>query len=110
VSRKPAQPPPHGPERLHFIPEWAAHRGMNQVELAEAAGVNKSTAKRWFDGAIPKAENIASLLGALGLEEPEDLFRHPNDDWLARFFRQRTEEERDRARILLETAFPKRVA
>jgi hypothetical protein len=44
------------------------------------------------------------------LDEPAALFRHPDDDWLARFFRGKSEEERYRIRQILEAAFPTKKA
>ena len=94
--------------RLHFIPEWAERRGLRQADLVDALGgaVDKSTVSRWFSGTLPARDHLAALQGLFELEEASALFRHPDDDWLARFFRSRTEEERYRIRQILEAAFP----
>ena|SRR3990167_2127523 len=95
--------------RLHYIPEWAERRGLRQADIVEALGgaVDKSTVSRWFAGTLPVREHLEALQGLFGLEEMAALFRHPDDDWLARFFRSRTEDERYRIRQMLEAAFPK---
>jgi hypothetical protein len=38
------------------------------------------------------------------------LFRHPDDDWIAAFFRRRSSEERYQMRKMLEERFPRRRA
>lgn len=94
------------PRRPHFIKEWAEHRGYKkQSELCEALDVDKSVVSRWFNGTSPGAEHQQKL-AALFHIEPEALFRHPDDDWIARFFRDKTKEEVERAKLLLKTAFP----
>jgi hypothetical protein len=65
---------------------------------------------RWYAGSIPRDEHLDALVQLLGLEDPRDLFRHPEDDWMARFLRDRDEEERERIRRTLEAAFPKQRA
>jgi hypothetical protein len=96
------------PNRPHHIEAWAEHRGfMNQAALVKATGADKATVSRWYDGASPAREWQQKLCGLFGYPgEPEILFRHPDDDWMARFLKGRTAEERERARLLLETAFP----
>jgi transcriptional regulator with XRE-family HTH domain len=93
------------PRRPHFIPEWAARRNMTQADLARELDADKSVISRWFRGATPGEDwqlKLAALFGC----EPEALFRHPDDDWLARFFRGRDQEEIERIKRTLESAFP----
>lgn len=94
--------------KLHYIPEWAEHRHMRQVDVLEAlqGRVDKSTVSRWFKGAMPVTGHLLALQVLFELEEPAALFRHPDDDWLARFFRGKSEEERYRIRQILQAAFP----
>lgn len=95
------------PRRPHYIPEWAAHRGFEtQAELAKALEIDKSVVSRWYNGASPGLEHQERLADLFSLEDREQLFRRPEDDWLARFFRDRTAEEKERARKVLEAAFP----
>lgn len=94
------------PHRPHFIPEWAeTRRYETQVELANALDADKSVVSRWYSGSTPSLdwqEKLASLFEI----EREALFRHPDDDWIAKFFRNRSKEERERMKHMLELAFP----
>lgn len=95
------------PRRPHCVPEWAEHRGFRtQAELAKALGVDKSVVSRWYKDSSPGIEHQERLADLFCLDDREQLFRKPEDDWLARFFRERSAEEKDRARKMLEAAFP----
>jgi transcriptional regulator with XRE-family HTH domain len=94
------------PRRPHYIAEWAELRGMRQADLARELGADKSVVSRWLSGATPGIEWQARL-AALFHCEPESLFRHPDDDWLAKFFEDRSREEIEKMKKLLELAFPK---
>lgn len=84
------------PIRMHFIPEWAKHRRKRQKDIVEGTGIEKSTVSRWFKGSVPQEKHLIALAGFLEAEEPVDLFRHPDDDWLSRLFRRSPEKERQR--------------
>lgn len=96
------------PRRPHYVEEWAEARGyMNQAELIEASGADKSVVSRWYSGSSPSVEwqiKLAALFDC----EPESLFRHPDDDWFARFFENREREEIERMKTALEASFPRR--
>lgn len=95
------------PRRPHFIPEWAERRGYEtQAGLAEALSADKSVVSRWYSGTSP-SEQWQKKLAALFHCEREALFRHPDDDWMARFFRDRDDHEMQRIKQMLEAAFPK---
>lgn len=103
------------PGRPHYVPEWAKEHGYEtQAELVEALGsdVDKSTVSRWYSTKNPSSpsRDMAARLAALfGHEdEPDCIFRQPGDDWLRRFFQNRSDEEIARIKQTLETAFPKR--
>jgi transcriptional regulator with XRE-family HTH domain len=98
------------PRRLHYIVEWAERRQVRQADIARNLNVDKSTVSRWFDGAIPAEIHLIALAGFLEAGEPAALFRHPDDDWMARFLRGRSADEVRRIRQLLEAAFPPKVA
>ena len=94
------------PKRTHFIREWAEKRQMSQAELSRQTGADKSLVSRWFNkGMIPSEKNLETIAAAFHIEVAS-LFRDPSDDWLSRFFAQRSQEDRDRARQILEAAFP----
>lgn len=95
--------------RIHFIEEWAERRGLKQADICRALDVDKSTVSRWFDGVLPQVKHLEPLAELFEVE-PNALFRHPDDDWLARFFKERDEEERARIKATLEAAFPRKVA
>ena len=95
------------PNRPHFIPEWAERRGYEtQADLVRALGADKSVVSRWYSGASPTEEYQKKLAALFHCDEPDAIFRHPDDDWLSRFFRNKSLDEIKRAKQLLETAFP----
>lgn len=94
------------PNRPHFIEEWAETRGYKtQSELAAALEADKSVISRWYRGSTPSLEWQEKLSACFQIER-ESLFRHPDDDWLSRFFRNRSREELERMKTMLEAAFP----
>jgi transcriptional regulator with XRE-family HTH domain len=94
------------PRRPHYVQEWAEARGFDsQAELVEALGADKSTVSRWYSGSSPSVEwqeRLAELFAC----EPESLFRHPDDDWIARFLKNRDRDEIERIKRTMESAFP----
>jgi transcriptional regulator with XRE-family HTH domain len=93
------------PRRPHYIAEWAAKYGLRQKDLVKELGADKSTVSRWYRGASP-SEDWQAKLSALFHCEPESLFRHPDDDWMSRFLKGRSQEEIERMKAMLEAAFP----
>jgi transcriptional regulator with XRE-family HTH domain len=100
--------------QLHYLVEWAEHRGLKQADIVKALDVDKSTVSRWFDGTLPSEQHLIALAGYLFAEdyepEPAALFRHPNDDWMFRLLRGRSTEEIERIRATIEAAFPRKAA
>lgn len=94
------------PRRIHFIPEWADKRGLKQIDIVQAIGADKGLVSRWFSGTVPKAEYLDQLAELLHADDVSSLFRHPDDDWLAKMFRDRTDAERERAIEMLRLMFP----
>jgi transcriptional regulator with XRE-family HTH domain len=80
---------------------------LSQADLARELGADKGLVSRWFSGSSPGVE-WQEKLAALFHCDPEDLFRHPNEDWLKRFFQGRSEEEIERIKASLELIFPKK--
>lgn len=101
------------PRRPHFIQEWAELRGYKRpVDLANALRIEKSTVSRWYEGSSPNLESQEGL-AELFFSDPEErdrLFRHPDDDWMTRFFRGREQDEIDRIKRSLEITFPRKSA
>jgi transcriptional regulator with XRE-family HTH domain len=97
-------------DRDHFVPEWAEKRNMTQADLVRETGADKSTVSRWFSGNMPRDNHLDALVACFGLEDRESLFRHPDDDWMARFLQGRSEDEKKRIRTMLLAAFPPKVA
>jgi transcriptional regulator with XRE-family HTH domain len=95
------------PRRPHFIAEWAAKRNLSPTDLAREIGADKSVISRWYSGTSPSVEYQEKLAALFGCE-PEAIFRHPDDDWIARFFRDRSLDELKRMQQMLEAAFPRK--
>lgn len=81
-------------------------RNVTAAELAKETGIDKSMISRWLNEGTSPSVKSQEILAAFFECEREALFRHPDDDWIARFFRNRTEEEIQRMKALLEAAFP----
>lgn len=94
------------PIRRHFIVEWAAHFHLKKADIAREVGADKGLVGRWWKGTMP-GPDYQEKLAALFHTEPESLFRHPDEDWITTFFRERNEADKARARELLTLAFPK---
>ena len=99
--------PSKQPRRPHFIKEWAEKRGLEQGELAKEIGADKGLVSRWYHGAAPGLEWQEKLAAYFDCE-PDALFRHPDEDWLSRFFKGRTSEEVDRMKATMIAAFPRK--
>lgn len=98
------------PRRIHFIPEHAKERRVKQADIMRELGVDKSSVSRWFKGVVPTDKHLWPLTGFLGLDEPGDLFRHPDDTWLTRAVRGRPKEEQEQIRQTIDIAFPRKHA
>jgi transcriptional regulator with XRE-family HTH domain len=98
--------PSKQPRRPHFIPDWAEKKGLSQADLAREIEVDKSLVSRWFSGSTPNEESQEKLAAFFEIDR-EALFRHPDDDWIRRFFEGRARDEIERAKKMLEMAFPR---
>lgn len=108
------------PVRRHFLREWLAEKDMSPSDLLDALNdeersmdlpaIDKSQVYRWLKGQMPQKAMQVRLAAALELSDPADLLRAPQDDWLTKFFEERSVEEKERARQMLEAAFPKKSA
>ncbi|MFC3074953.1 helix-turn-helix domain-containing protein [Shinella pollutisoli] len=92
--------------RRHFIPEWAAKRGVKQADIVRATGADKGAVHRWFaEDVIPTEKYLKPLADFLDVEEVVDLFRDPDDDWMAKMFRDKTEQQKEAAITMLRLFF-----
>jgi transcriptional regulator with XRE-family HTH domain len=94
------------PVRRHYIVEWAEHFHLRKADVAREVGADKGLVGRWWKGTMP-GPDYQEKLAALFHTEPEALFRHPDEDWIAKFFKDKSEGDFRRARELLDLAFPK---
>lgn len=94
-------------KRPHFLIEWCEKRGISKAELAKETGADPGQVTRWFQGSTP-SEPWQYILGDFFGCGREGIFRHPDDDWIAKFFKDRSAEEIERAKAMLEVAFPKK--
>jgi transcriptional regulator with XRE-family HTH domain len=95
------------PIRIHYLVEWLETRHMIQADLEKLVGVNKATVSKWCGGSLPSEKNLLLICDALSIE-PNDLFRHPKDDWLSKLFANHKKEDSDRLKIVIENALPRK--
>lgn len=96
------------PIRRHFLKEWMEVRDIKPKVLADGLDVDKSQVYRWFKGQMPQPKQQALIAEALNLENPDDLLRHPDDDWISRFLQNRSKEEVESIKQVLELSFPRK--
>jgi transcriptional regulator with XRE-family HTH domain len=94
-------------------------RNLSPADMSRQIGADKSVISRWLSGASP-TKVYQERLAALFSIEPHELFRHPDDNWLARFFAERAElmallkerdaEELDRIEKMIRLTFPPKAA
>jgi transcriptional regulator with XRE-family HTH domain len=95
------------PRRRHYIAEWAERYGVKKAEIARKTGADKSLVSKWFNDSVLPGEKYLDMLAEIFDTERDSLFRHPDEDWLAKFFRDRQAADAATARRILEAAFPK---
>lgn len=96
------------PRRPHYIAEWMERRNLKAIDLAKELGADKGLVSRWLDGASPGTDWQEKLGAFFGCGR-DGIFRHPDEDWLKRFFEGRKADEVARIKATLEAAFPKAV-
>lgn len=101
------QPQSDASVKIHFIGEWMEHREKTVADMVEELDVDKSQVYRWLKGQKPHNDMLLRIAGFLRAERPESLFRHPLDDWMARFFQGRSEEEAKAIIEMMEKAWPR---
>lgn len=93
------------PKRVHYIKEWMEKLGLEPKDITEATGADKSTISRWFAGNVPSEKYLDQLVELFHLDERAGLFRDPDDDWIARFYRERDAEGKERFLRAVMTEF-----
>lgn len=84
-------------------------RALNDEERSiNLAAIDKSQIYRWLKGQLPQEEMQVRIAGVLDLDDPAQLLRPPEADWLMKFFEKRNADERARIRQMLEAAFPEK--
>ena len=102
--------------RRHFIGEWLETKGMAVSDLVAALNdpdrdsslpeIDKTQVYRWLKGQMPGASTQARLAAIFGFEgEPGRLLQDPTIDWLSEFFRDKTEEQKQKAIDILKLLF-----
>lgn len=99
------------PKRPHYLRDWLNRRGFKtDSEFADEIGADKSVVSRWLDEDDPTTpgKDWQIKLGVFfgSEDDPADIFRHPDDDWFAKFFQTRSDDQIKRAREMLEIGFP----
>jgi transcriptional regulator with XRE-family HTH domain len=99
----PSKPPE---VKTHYIGEWMEHRGIKVPDMVEALDTSPSQVYRWLKGQKPQDDTFLQIAALLEADPPEALLRHPLDDWMTKFFRDRSAEEAKAIKELLERAYP----
>lgn len=96
--------------KLLFLGDWmAAHDPpLTAAMLAERTGLDKSQISRWVNNVTKPQDAQLERLAAFFQVDPESLLRHPDDDWMKRFFDGRQKAERESIKEMLERAWPKK--
>lgn len=93
------------PTRVHFIVEWAEKRGLKQIDIVNEIGADKGLVSRWFKGTVPKPEYLEKLAALFHVDDISSLFRHPDDDWVTQMFKDKTEDQKEKAIQMLRLFF-----
>jgi hypothetical protein len=102
------------PRRPHYLAQLMERHGVTRAELIEAIGVDKSLLSRWLDEKKPSTPS-PDWSRALGEffgkgHDPVDIFANPDVDWLSRLLQDRSADELERIKAMIEAAFPARRA
>lgn len=101
------------PRRPHYVGRLMELRNLTRSQMIEdLAGLDKSILSRWLDEADPSTpgkmwtKKLGEYFAVPPDYEPVDIFADPDIDWLYRLLRNRSAEEKDRIRAMIEAAFP----
>jgi hypothetical protein len=76
-------------------------RLLNEPE--SALPIDKKQVYRWLEGKMPHKDTLDRIAAALRLESPEDLFRHPDEIWIRQLLKDKSDEERERIKAMVES-------
>lgn len=104
------------PIRRHYLAEWLEARGLKAMDLVELLNdpersseyseIDKTQVYRWLRGQMPQPAMQVRIAAALGFEDdPDKLLQDPTLDWLSDFFRDKTEEQKEKAIQMLKLMF-----
>jgi hypothetical protein len=102
------------PRRPHYLARLMEMQGTTRGELVETLGVDKSLLSRWLDEDRPAtpgpdwARKLGEFFGKG--HDPVDIFKDPDVDWLSRLLQDRSADEKERIKAMIEAAFPARRA
>lgn len=109
-----AREPPFDPSqpfevKIHYIGEWMDHREKKVKDMVEALDLSTpSQVYRWLKGQKPHNDELIRIAAFLEADPPEALLRHPLDDWMTRFFQDRSEEEKQAIVETIQKAWGRR--
>jgi transcriptional regulator with XRE-family HTH domain len=116
MSRKPNRAPlatiyaNRQPRRPHYLLQLMERYNVTRADIVEAIGVDKSQLSRWLDETRPStpspewARKLGEFFGKG--HDPVDIFTDPDVDWLSRLLRDRSPDEKERIKAMIEAAFP----
>lgn len=116
--------PGRAPSRRHHLAEWLEERQLDPMEFLNALNesasmdqpvIDKSQVYRWLKGQLPHAPTLLRVAAVLDLRDidtmdlnPNLIFRHPDEVWIANQIKGRPEEEVRRLRAMIELALPRK--
>jgi transcriptional regulator with XRE-family HTH domain len=116
MSRKPNRAPlaqiyaNRTPRRPHYLHALMERHGVTRADIVEALDVDKSQLSRWLDEDRPStpspewARKLGEFFGKG--HDVVDIFTDPDVDWLSRLLRDRSADEKERIKAMIEAAFP----
>lgn len=98
------------PRRPHYLAQLMERYGVTRAEVVEAIDVDKSQLSRWLDvqrPSTPSPEWARKLGEFFGKDhDTVDIFTDPDVDWLSRLLKDRSADEKERIKAMIEAAFP----
>ena len=98
------------PRRPHYLHQLMERYGVTRADIVEALEVDKSQLSRWLDENRPStpspqwARKLGEFFGKG--HDVVDIFADPDIDWLSRLLQDRSADEKERIKAMIEAAFP----